>query len=86
MHEDKVETVRNWSREKKTENGRPNNLFEVQQFLGFCNYYRRFIPKYSENAEPLMGLTKKDEPFVLGSEQQLAFEIMVTAFSTALSL
>jgi hypothetical protein len=37
MDEDKVETVRNWSREKKTENGRLNNLFEVQQFLGFCN-------------------------------------------------
>jgi hypothetical protein len=29
MDEDKVETVRNWSREKKTENGRFNNLFEV---------------------------------------------------------
>jgi hypothetical protein len=86
MDEDKVETVRNWSREKKTENGRPNNLFEVQQFLGFCNYYRRFIPKYSEKAEPLMGLTKKDEPFVSGSEQQLAFERMVTAFSTAPAL
>jgi hypothetical protein len=48
MDEDKVETVRNWSREKKTENRRLNNLFEVQQFLGFCNCYRRFIPKYSE--------------------------------------
>jgi len=46
MDEDKVETVRNWSREKKTENGRLNNLFEVQQFLGFCNYHRQFIPKY----------------------------------------
>jgi len=66
MDEDKVETVRNWSEEKKTENGRLNNLFEVQQFLGFCNYYRRFIPKYSEKAEPLTRLTKKDEPFVWG--------------------
>jgi hypothetical protein len=67
MDEDKVETVRNWSKEKKTENGRLNNLFEVQQFLGFCNYYRRFIPKYSEKAEPLTRLTKKDEPFEWGS-------------------
>jgi hypothetical protein len=39
MDEDKAETVRNWSREKKTENGRLNYLFEVQQFLGFCNDY-----------------------------------------------
>ena len=86
MDEDKVETVRNWSKEKKTEKGRLNNLFEVQQFLGFCNYYRRFIPKYSEKAEPLTRLTKKDEPFVWGSEQQLAFETMVTAFTTAPAL
>jgi hypothetical protein len=35
MDEDKIETIRNWSREKKTENGRLNNLFEVQKFLGF---------------------------------------------------
>jgi hypothetical protein len=39
MDEDKVETLWNWSREKKTKNGWLNNLFEVQQFLRFCNYY-----------------------------------------------
>jgi len=65
---DKVETVRNWSRKKKTKNGRLNNLFEVQQFLGFCNYSRWFIPMYSEDAEPLTRLTKKDESFVWESE------------------
>jgi hypothetical protein len=37
MDEDKLETGRNWSREMKTENERLNNLFEVQQLLGFCN-------------------------------------------------
>jgi len=83
MDEDDVETMRNWSREKKTNNGRQNNLFEVQQFLGFCKYYRRFMPMYSEKAEPLTRLTKKDEPVVWEAEQQLAFEMMVTAFSTA---
>jgi len=74
LDEDKVETVQNCSREKTTANGRLNNLFEVQQFLGFCNYHRRFIPKYSEKAEPLTRLTRKDEPFVWEAEQQLAFE------------
>jgi hypothetical protein len=86
MDEDKIETVRNWSREKMTENGRLNNLFEIQQFLGFCNYYRRCIPKYSKKAEPLTRLTTKDEPFIWGSEQQLAFETMVTAFTTPSAL
>jgi len=46
----------------------------------------RFIPKYSEKAEPLTKLTKKDEPFVWGAEQQLAFETMVTAFTAAPAL
>ena len=35
---DKVETVRNWSWEKQTKNVRLNHVFEVQQFLGLCNY------------------------------------------------
>jgi len=83
MDEDKVETMRNWSREEKTKNGRLNNLFKVQLFSGFCNYYRRFIPKYSGKAEPLTRLTKKDESFVWEVEQQLAFKMMVTAFTTA---
>jgi len=86
MDDDKVETVRNWSREKKTKNGRLNNLFEIQQFLRFCNYYRRFSLKYSETAEPLTMLTKQDEPFVWESEQQMAFETMIIAFTTAPAL
>jgi hypothetical protein len=86
MDEDKVEKVCNWSREKKTENGRLNNLFEVQQFLGFCNYSRQFISKYSEKAEPLTRLTEKDEPFVWEAPQKLAFETMVNAFTTATGL
>jgi hypothetical protein len=60
MDEDKVETVRNWSREQKSKNGRLNDLFVVQQFLGCCLYDRPFIPKYSERAEHLTRLTKKD--------------------------
>jgi len=59
MDEDTIGTLRNWSREKKTKNGHLNNLFEVLQFLGFCNDYRRFISKYSEKAEPLTRLTKE---------------------------
>jgi hypothetical protein len=63
MDQDKVETVKIWSREKKTANGRLHYLFEIQQFLGFCNYYRWFIKGYSDIAEPLTTLTKKDIEF-----------------------
>jgi hypothetical protein len=86
MDPDKIDTVRNWSREKKTANGRLNNLFEVQQFLGFCNYYRRFIKGYSDVAEPLTRLTKKGAPFEWLEDQQKAFEKMVLKFTTAPTL
>jgi hypothetical protein len=73
MDEDKVETVLNWTKEKKTGNGRLNNPLEVQQFLGFCNYYRPFISKYSQKAEPFTRLTKKDEHICVGSRTTIGF-------------
>jgi hypothetical protein len=83
MDPDKIDTVRNWSREKKTANGRLNNLFEVQQFLEFCNYYRRFIKGYLEVAERLTRLTRKDVPLKWLEDQARAFEEMVLKFTTA---
>lgn len=83
MDEDKIRTIRNWSWEKKTKNGWLNNLFKVQQFLGFCNHSRRFIPKYSKKAKQLTRLTKKNEQFICELVQQLAFQTMVTAFTEA---
>jgi hypothetical protein len=60
-----------------------NKLFEVQQLLGFCNYYRQFIKGYSEIAEPLTKLAKKNVKFKSLEGQQRAFEAMVQAFTTA---
>ena len=39
------------------------NVKDVQSFLGFANFYRRFIYGYSKLASPLTHLTKKDVPF-----------------------
>jgi len=50
MAEGKVEAVLEW----KT----PASLTEVQSFLGFANFYRRFIKDYSRVARPLTELTK----------------------------
>ena len=86
MNQDKVDIFPNWSREKKTANGRLNNLFEVQQFLGFCNYYRRFIKGYSDVVEPLTRLTMKDVPFEWLEDQEMSFEEMVYKFTTAPTL
>ena len=38
----------------------PRTPKEVKQFLGLISYYRKFIPKFSDVARPLINLTKKD--------------------------
>jgi len=35
---------------------RPTSYYEVQQFLGFANFYRRFVKDYSRIVGPLTGL------------------------------
>jgi hypothetical protein len=51
----------------------PTSRKEVQQFLGFANFYRRFIRDYSHIARPLFDLTGKAE-FKWGEEQEAAFQ------------
>jgi len=53
MSNDKVQAVLSWKI--------PKSLTEVQSFLGFANFYRRFIQDYSKIARPLTELTKKTE-------------------------
>ena len=37
----------------------PRSVKEVQSFLGFANFYRKFISTYSAIAAPLTTLTRK---------------------------
>ena len=37
----------------------PKSVKEVQSFLGFANFYRKFILSFSEIASPLTNLTRK---------------------------
>ena len=57
----------------------PTKKKEVQAFLGFANYYSRFIENYSAKARPLIDLTK-DAPFSWGHQQQQAFDELRTRF------
>jgi len=75
MAQDKVEVVLRW----KT----PRSLTEVQSFLGFANFYRRFIQDYSLVAWPLMELTKKTEKWVWNSEAEAAFTELMQRFTMA---
>lgn len=63
--------------------GVPAKLRDVRSFLGFCNFYRQFIPQFSHLARPLIDLTKKNTPFLWGDEQQRAFDGIKDKFTTA---
>ena len=41
----------------------PKKLKDLQSFLGFCNFYCRFIEHYSAIARPLFALCKKETPY-----------------------
>jgi hypothetical protein len=51
----------------------PSNKKEVQSFIGFINFYRRFIPGFSHHARALFDLTMKDIRFIWGLPQEDSF-------------
>ena len=52
-------------------------------FLGFCNFYRRFIKNCSDIAHTLFDLTRKEVPFIWASPQETSFQTLIQAFVTA---
>jgi hypothetical protein len=52
----------------------PRTVKGIQSFLGFCNFYRRFIKNYSRIARPLSRLTMKDQPFHFDTACKQAFD------------
>ena len=66
----KTEALTSWLTQKK--------LKELQSFLGFCNFYRRFIKDYSKITKPLNQLTGKEE-WKWGAEQQTTFNTLQKA-------
>ena len=52
----------------------PANLKNLRSFLGLASYYRRFIPRFAAEANPLHALIRKDVPFIWDTACQEAFE------------
>jgi len=77
MAKGKVEAVLSWEA--------PKSLKEVQSFLGFANFYRRFIQDYSRVARPLTELTKKEvgPKWKWTPEAEAAFQELKRRFTTA---
>ena len=59
----------------------PRNVKQVQEFLGICGYYRKYVKGFAEMAAPLYELLKKDEKFKWSSEQERAFESLKKALT-----
>ena len=71
----KVEAIQEWPT--------PERLRDVRAFLGFANFYRRFIKGYSEVIRPMTLLTQKEMKFPWGIAQQEAFGQLKKAFTSA---
>lgn len=66
MDSTKIECIRNWNT--------PVNVKDIQAFLGFANFYRRFIKSFSTIARPLTELTKKNATWNWSLSCQKAFD------------
>ena len=77
MHPKKLETIANWPE--------PKSLRAIQQWLGFTNFYHRFIAHYAKIAAPLYNLTKKSvpTPFSLTPDAHATFETLHNSFISA---
>ena len=74
---DKIAVVWNWQA--------PSAVKGVQSFLGFCNFYRRFIREYGRIARPLNALTRKGTLYKWTRECQEAFDRLKQAMLEALA-
>jgi len=72
MDTKKIQTIQDWPI--------PRCIRDVQAFLGFANFYRRFIKGYSELTSPLTKLTRKNEPWVWSLSCQMSFETLKSVF------
>ena len=59
----------------------PTTVRQVREFLGFGNFYRRFIRNFSELAKPLNNLLKKDQKFEWTTRCQQAFDLLKKRFT-----
>lgn len=75
MDHSKTAAVANWLK--------PRNLRDVWGFLGFANFYCRFIKDFSAKACPLNNLTKKNTPWHWEKDEEAAFATLKQAFAEA---
>src|SRR5260370_21703603 len=71
----KVQGVTDWPQLMKVK--------DVQSFIGFVNFYQRFIQNFSEIACPLHTLTRKSKDWLWGADEQQAFDALKNTVTSA---
>ena len=71
----KIQTILDWRT--------PCSVRDVQCFLGFANFYRKFIKNYSNIVLPLTELTKRNQSFEWNLSAAMAFDNLKQAFTSA---
>ena len=74
MASKKVEDIQVWST--------PQSVKDVQSFMAFANFYRRFIEGFSKIAKPLTDLTKKSVKWNWTAACNAAFEHLKERLTT----
>ena len=75
MDPEKVKAIMEWEA--------PKSVKEVQSFIGFANFYRKFIKDFSEIILPIMALVRKETTFQWNDEVDQAFVRLKRMFTTA---
>ncbi|KAL0157229.1 hypothetical protein M9458_048475, partial [Cirrhinus mrigala] len=76
MDDNKVSAVLQWPR--------PQAIKDLQRFLGFANFYRRFIRGFSQVAAPLTSLTRNgSNKLAWTSSSERAFQDLKARFTSA---
>lgn len=78
MDPSKIDSIQDWPV--------PESVKQVQSFLGFTNFYRRFIKDYSKLTTPLTRFTRKGEPFIWDHAAAEAFKTLKSSFAPGLIL
>lgn len=58
----------------------PKTVKQVRSFLGFCNFYHKFIKKYSDQCQPLNELLQKDTLWEWTADRNTAFNRLKLEF------
>lgn len=61
----------------------PAFVLDIQVFLGFANFYRRFIDGYSRVVPPITRLLRKNQKFLWSPDCQAAFDKLKQLFTSA---